>query len=271
MSLGLLACGGSTQPASQPDSGAADATSDVVSASDVVPQADVVDASAEAAPDVAAEASGPMITFAGSVVSSGPNGTYLSGAQVCVAQTTNCSTANSDGAFSLQVPADSQVAITIQRPGYTNILIPIVTTDQNQIGWEIGTLNAAQSTANYAALGATYPDSATAFLAVFAATSNGQAGYAGVTFQFTPFPAQGPGYLNAAGDVDADAGATETSTLGEGIAAFPPSVQEVTITYQPDTLACTPDFGGWPAQGVNEVLVPLLAGFETHVGQGCAP
>ena len=234
-------------------------------------QADVLDASAEATPDSAGEASGPTIVFSGSVVSTGPQGTYLSGAEVCIAQTTNCSTANSQGAFSLQVPANAQVAITIQRPGYTNVLVPIVTTDQNQIGWEIGTQNAAQTTANYAALGATYPDSATAFLAVFAASSTGQAGHAGVTYQFAPASSKGPEYADATGNVDADAGATETSTMGDGIATFTSAVQQVTITYLPDTLACTPDFGGWPAQGVNAVLVPLLAGFETHVGQGCVP
>ena len=38
------------------------------------------------------------------------------------------------------------------------------------------------------------------------------------------------------------------------------------------SLACSvSDFGGWPASEANSLLVPLLGGFETHVGQVCSP
>jgi hypothetical protein len=205
--------------------------------------------------------------MSGSIVSSGPSTIPLSGAQVCVAQTSNCSTTDGQGAFSLDIPANAQLAITIVRAGYTNVLVPIVTTTQDPDGWEIGTFLATETTANYANLGVTYPDSSTAFLAMFATTSNGQGGEAGVSFQLTPAASNGPFYIDATDD--AGAAGTSTSTAGFAIAAYPSSVASTTIVYLPQTLSCSSNFGGWPAQGVNAVLVPLLAGFETHVGQGC--
>jgi hypothetical protein len=105
------------------------------------------DTAAEAAQDSGTEAGGPTVVMSGTIVSTGAQGVYLSGAQICVGQTMNCATTDSGGAFSLHIPANAQVAITIQRPGFTNVLVPIVTTDQDLTGWEIGSQNAAQTTA----------------------------------------------------------------------------------------------------------------------------
>jgi hypothetical protein len=276
----LVACGGAKTTGGT-DSGVADAVAPSDGAT--VTDSSVVDASTDvevqrdapeemppvdAAADGPSEAGAPTITFSGTIVSSGPSTIPLSSGQVCVAQTTNCSTTDSQGAFSLLVPANAQVAITIQRTGYTNVLVPILTNDQDQAGWEIGTLAEAQTSANYAAIGATYPDSSTAFLAAYAEASNGS-GHPGVSFQFAPAPSAGPLYPGAADQLDA--GGTSTSTWGEGFATFPASVTAVTITFPPATLSCTSVFGGWGVPAANAVNVPLLAGFETHVGQACLP
>jgi hypothetical protein len=231
--------------------------------------AEVMEASLDAAADAPPFDSGLTVLFSGLIVASGPSAFALTGAQVCVAQTTNCSTTDSQGAFALHIPANAQVAITIQRSGYTNVLVPIITNTLDQTGWEIGTLAAATTTANYQTAGATYPDPSKSFLAAFASTANGQSGHANVTFQYAPAPTLGPTYTDATGA--ASANATSTSTWGEGIATFPSSVSQVVVTFQPSTLSCASNFGGWPAMGANAVLVPLLPGFETHVGQACAP
>jgi hypothetical protein len=44
-----------------------------------------------------------------------------------------------------------------------------------------------------------------------------------------------------------------------------------TVTFLPNTLSCSPNFDGWNVPAANAVSVPLLAGFETHVGQACLP
>jgi hypothetical protein len=283
LALALIGCGGSTSTAR--DSGIVDATPDEeapdVNRPDSASDATATDASdasyapsSEASLDATGDApsgdAGPTVVFSGLIVSSGTSSFPLPGAKVCVAQTTNCSTTDSQGSFSLQIPANAQVAITIQCTGYTNVLVPIVTNNLDQTGWEIGTLNAAATTSNYQAAGATYPDPSTAFLAAYASTSSGQSGHAGVTFSYVPAPNHGPVYPNATG-ADDDAGATSTSTWGEGMVTFPASASQVVVTFEPTTLTCTSNFGGWPSSGANSVLVPLLGGFETHVGQVCTP
>jgi hypothetical protein len=43
----------------------------------------------------------------------------------------------------------------------------------------------------------------------------------------------------------------------------------VEVVIAPSTLTCTSIFGGWSAPDPNAVRVPVVAGFETHVGFGC--
>jgi hypothetical protein len=262
--MSLVACGGQIGGR---DDGAPDASADAFAHGDSL---DFNGGAFEDRMNEAGEASDPTIVMSGAIVALSSQSSFpLSDAQACVAQTSNCSVTDGQGAFSLNVRADAQVAITIQRAGYTNVLVPIVTTEQDQVGWEIGTELASATTAKYANIGVTYPDISTAFLAAFASTADGQQGEEGATFQLTPSASGGPTYLDAS--YVADPGATSTSTTGLVIASFSSPVTTVTIVYLPNTLPCSPSFGGWPAPGANSVLVPLLAGFETHVGQECDP
>jgi hypothetical protein len=69
--------------------------------------AEVMEASLDAAADAPPFDSGLTVLFSGLIVASGPSAFALTGAQVCVAQTTNCSTTDSQGAFALHIPANA--------------------------------------------------------------------------------------------------------------------------------------------------------------------
>ncbi len=210
------------------------------------------------------------VVFGGSVVRV-PMNVFLSSVQLCIYQHPElpCTETDSEGQFSLNVPANSEVAVTLALAGYAGIVVPIVTSNQDQKGWEIGLPTSASTQGFYgAAPGATYPDPARGFLAVFLNPGNNpQSGLTGAVVSIAPASGEGPIY---AGQTFTVADPTLQATSTSGVARFANvGLGVVEVTIGPNTLSCNPNFGGWSAPDPNAVRVPIVAGFETHVGLGC--
>jgi hypothetical protein len=266
--LALVGCSGSEAP-SQPvtDGGppadafaTTDATSMDSGAEDAAP-----DASADTAPPF----TGATIHIRGEAVET-PSGTPLTGVSVCAYAQPGipCVTTTAAG-FDLPVPASSETGVTFALAGFDSTLVPIVTTTIDQTGWEIGMEAASDLSAFAAALDVSYPDRTTGFLGSFASDQGG-GGLSGVVMSIAPASGKGPVYLAGTGAPDTTA--TSTSTVGAGFfGAITPGV--VTLTFASITtsvvLDCEPDFGGWPSALPNAARIPIVAGFDTHVGLQC--
>lgn len=244
----LLGCGGTSVV---PDAG--DAPTDATDAKVIL------DASQDTQPD------GGTVMFIGTIVRCG-SATPLATAKVCVFKTMSCALTDAGGQVSLAMPAHSETGVTIERAGYTNVLIPLATTDQDET-YTACTRDVNETTSDYAVMGATYPDVATSFLQMVVSPPNMELGKTGVSFVMTPTADKGPTYYDAMGTPNTNLAATTTYSIAA--ATFKSSVMETSITYNPPQLSCSPNFGGWSSMVVNTVRVPLLPGFETHVGQRC--
>jgi hypothetical protein len=179
-------------------------------------------------------------------------------------------TTDSQGAFSIGVPASAEVAVTLSKPGYVGIVVPIITSTQDQKTWEIGLPTAASAQSFYGGfMGATFPDAAHGFVSVYLSPgTNYQKGFAGGVPSISPSSGEGPIYASATNATMSDPALMATSSAGNArFANVAPGVVEVVIA--PSTLTCTAIFGGWSAPDPNAVRVPVVAGFETHVGFGC--
>jgi hypothetical protein len=214
---------------------------------------------------------GPTITFGGTVVHVPGGSTTLSSVEVCVYQHPEipCVMSDTGGHFTTDVPAGMEVAVTLSKPGFTGVVVALVTSDQDQTQWEIGLASTTTDQAFYgAAPGATYPDASHGFLGVFLdSSSNQNQGFAGATVSLTPASGVGPIYAGATFTM-ADPTLQATSTSGAArFAGLTPGTVEIQIA--PGTLSCDPNFGGWSAPDANAVRAPIVAGFETHVGFGC--
>jgi hypothetical protein len=258
------------------DGSLADATQDSATLDDDGASSDssltVEDSGApDASDEDAATYAGPVVHIVGTAVES-PSAAPLTGVTICAyAQPAiPCVTTPSTGAFDVMVPASAETGVTLAVSGRESVLLPLETTTQNQVGWEIGMTATSDVEVIFSALGATYPDSTTGFLGTFASPPGGQIGVAGVTMAVVPQSGKGPIYLTAAGAPDPSATATSTYSAGFFGNLTP---GDVTVTYAPasvsSTLACSLYFGGWVSALPNSVRVPIAAGFDTHVGMAC--
>jgi hypothetical protein len=209
---------------------------------------------------------GAMILLVGTLVTS--SNAVVSGAKVCLAQTTRCSTTDSSGTYQLEVPANANVAVTVDAATYAPLLVPLTTAGQDIVGVELGMAPIATLTAWYSAAGGTYPSSA-AFFNVQALSSSTQIGEAGLSFATTPAATLGPVYLDATGTPTPSL--TATSSAGFSIGAFTTPAADVTVTYAPATLTCAINQGffGWPVAGSTAIRGPLLAGYMTELSVTC--
>ena len=97
------------------------------------------------------------------------------------------------------------------------------------------------------------------------AVQDGGVGTEGITISITPTSGVGPLYDDPSGLPDVNLGATSPWGAAHFANVAP---GEVDVKTDP---ACTPNFGGWRSTKIDSVRVPIVAGFETHVGFYCAP
>lgn len=180
----------------------------------------------------------------------------------------NCTMTDMFGSFSLRLPKYAETGITIQRPGYTNTLIPIATKDRDMgLTQPICVADLSITKRAYSVVGVEHPDNRTGFLVAFVLFAQAHMGTSAVQFQLLPHPATGPIYLDSQGSPDA--GLKATSSRGVAIAAYSAGIEEVTLTYLPMTLSCETLVVGWRSGRANSVRIPMLPGFEVQVGAYC--
>jgi hypothetical protein len=193
----------------------------------------------------------------------------VSGAKVCLAQTTKCATSDASGTFQLNVPMNANIAVTIDAAAYAPILVPLTTAAQDIVGGELGMAPVATLTAWYSEAGGTYPSASASFFNVQSISSSTQMGAAGLTFATTPSATLGPVYFNASGAPTPSL--TSTSAEGFSIGTFTTSATEVTVTFAPSTQGCaiSQGFFGWPVVGSSAIRGPLLPGYMTELSVTC--
>jgi len=268
--LGSLGCGGSSSttppladagPAADSsvpvDAGAADATP-----ADATPS----DATDESAPPF----TGATIHVRGTAVES-PSGTPIEGVTICAYAQPGipCVTTTSTG-FDLLVPASSETGVTLAISGRESVLVPIVTSTEDQNGWEIGMTAAADMSVFMSALGLGFPEPSAGILGADVSVPGEMLGLAGLVDTISPRSGSGPLYLTSTGAPDSTATSTSTYsatffgnlTPGEVVVTFAPGASSGTLT-------CQLNFGGWSSALPNSARIPIAAGFDTHVGFAC--
>jgi hypothetical protein len=209
---------------------------------------------------------GATSTLAGTVVQT--FGGVLSGVTVCVYDqpATPCVLTDSAGHFSILVPSEGQTGITLAGSGSGSVLVPMLFEGSDQTEWVIGMPTLETLQGYYSAGGVTYPDPSNGFLAVFTTAGSTQNGQAGISVATAPASGSGPLY-SAPSATAPDA--TLQATSSAGLARFAQVAPGVVAVSLSPSGACQLDFGGWPQVGSAAVNVPIVAGFETHVGFGC--
>jgi hypothetical protein len=269
--LTLAGCGGSTTAGSSTSTSSSSATSSTGSGIGGAGGAGGAGTSSSSSASAGTGGSqSSTVAIAGTVVPV-PQGT-LPGVSICLLDHPEvpCVTSDGQGKFSIDVPANAEVAITLSKAGFAGVLVPIATSDKDQLQWAIGLQQEPDVKGFYdASPGATYPDANHGFLAVFAHPSaNPQAGLPGMTASITPVSGTGPFYASPNFKLP-DPMLTSTSTSGiVRFADVAPGMLE--ITAGPATLVCTSNFGGWPSPKANTLRAPIAPGFETHVGVECS-
>ena len=210
----------------------------------------------------------PTIQFSGRAVTS-YQGTSIAGMEVCILDVPElpCASTDSQGAFSIAAPANAETGVTMAHATHGDILLPIVTTDQDQDGWVIGVPALPEVVGYYTTAGGAYPDPGKGFLAVFSLDGNSpqEQGLAGIEVAITPPSGLGPLYADAAGDPDGQLQATSTRGLTR-FGSVDLGEIEVVLSGGP---SCSPGLGGWPTATLNAVRVPIADGLETRVAFYC--
>ncbi len=208
----------------------------------------------------------PTIQFSGTAVRS-PQGTPITGVEVCIFDVPElpCASTDSQGSFSTAAPANAETGLTLTHASYADILVPIVTSDQDQDGWIIGVPPLPDVVGYYTSAGGAYPDPGKGFLAAYAMDGNSQAGLPGIEVALVPSSGLGPLYANAGGSYDAQLQATTTGGLAR-FGGVDLGEVEVVLSGGP---SCDSVFGGWPTTTLNAVRVPIADGLETRVAFAC--
>lgn len=189
----------------------------------------------------------------------------LSGASVCIKDSTQCATTDSDGDASLPIPAHGQVAITFVAPGFRSVLVPL-TTAGNKPHLNV-TMNTVESvSARFARVGLTVPDAATGVLTVktWSLEEKGKP-LEGVAVSVVP-PTSEAMYSAPDGALTHDR--KDTSSLGSAtFAGLQPGTVEVVAG--PADVICVPSAWAWPSANPSSLAAPIAAGFTTEVSMQC--
>jgi hypothetical protein len=193
----------------------------------------------------------------------------LPGAKVCIHEHPEiaCATSNDDSAFAFDVPANKELALTVDAPGAAKIVVPI-TTNTKEMTRNIVFDKLESIQEHYRAFGAKYPDEATGFVLVRTEVPGNQdvyQGLEGLEATMLPTSGSGPFYFDANGTPNP----ARKSTSSWSSVVFANTTSGVAeIGLGPAAITCVP-ITGWAAQVVNRVRLPVLAGYETHVRMRC--
>lgn len=193
----------------------------------------------------------------------------LEGAEVCVADTSNCNTSDSEGMVMLDVPANSELELLVTAEGYGPTLTPLTTSEDDVDGQVTPLLTDEVLTVLAGALGTPYPPGGDGLIAVSVLTEPITAqdnGIAGVTL--TPDSSATVYYLDENEIPRTDIGATTEPSGAGGLIEVAPGTWELTLGGTASNCAVV---SGWPGSDSTTVRLPVRAG---HITQGfvtCQP
>ena len=190
------------------------------------------------------------------------------GAEVCVADTTNCATTDAEGSVVLTLPANSEVALTVIAEGFTPTLTAQTTTDVDLTMLQTAVLTDTLAALLAGVLNTPYPLGDTGLIAVSALTvpiTANDNGIAGVTYSLGEEEAY---YLDENGFPTFDLTAT---TEPDGVGGYVElSPGEYEIAWGGTASSCV-IVSGWSGSDDSSIRLPVRAGFFTQAFVSCDP
>ncbi len=194
----------------------------------------------------------------------------LPGVTICQLDTDNCVVSDENGRAALDLPANQEVARTVEKEGYGAFLTHDVT-DETWGGTSTEPMHTDEQLAEYAAqLGIMYPWTGGI---VGLATAPVVAQVAGVTFELLDEPATTPFYFEGPGvysyDLEATPGASAwPAPFGMGgFAELSPGEYQFEFHGVGDN--CRGLSFGWPGDGPNRIRIPIREGYISCGGRRC--
>jgi len=189
----------------------------------------------------------------------------LEGAEVCVRDTDNCETSDSTGFVTLTLPANSEIALTVSKEGYTPTLSPQLTANEDVDEYRTALIDEETSSLLAGVLGTAYPltGGVVAISALTEPLREEDNGIPGITYStegYTPY------YLNEMSFPTFD---LEATTAPDGVGGFvemEAGVYEVTVGG--DALNCDVA-SAWPGRSDDTIRVPAEVGFFTQAFIAC--
>ncbi|MEC8052473.1 MAG: carboxypeptidase regulatory-like domain-containing protein [Myxococcota bacterium] len=208
---------------------------------------------------------GPTITLSGPVNDLG-NGEGLEGVEVCILNTSTCTTTDADGVYSIDgVPAESNISLSVTMPEYLGGVIPVMTGSEAQTVPVVSMGSELLSELQIGILDV--PAVADAGQIAFS-ISNGIFGdrinVPGIQVALEPAAGDGPFYTTSSGLPDTEL--TETSSNGGGVFVNLPA-GTYTLRYLNLPEGCTPMLGWGPVEAPSFEIAP---GRTTYVRIECA-
>lgn len=196
----------------------------------------------------------------------GEDDVTVSGAEVCVEDTSNCGTTDADGQVVLTLPANSEVTLTAIAEGYSSVLSPQITTDVDAT--EIRTALLTESVTELLAgvLGTQYPFEGVGAIALSVLTAPTTANDNGIPGVTCDLATEATYYLDENGFPSFDLAATTRPDGVCGYVELAPGEYEVTLGGTASN--CTP-ISAWPGSSADSIRLPVRAGFFTQAFVVC--
>ncbi|MGB8332367.1 MAG: hypothetical protein WCE62_19745 [Polyangiales bacterium] len=195
--------------------------------------------------------------------------TPFEGAEVCVADTSNCATSDADGIVQLEIPANAELELLVTAEGYTPTLTPQTTSDQDITTQLTPLLSDQTATLLAGVLNTPYPlgDNGLAAISVLTApVTASNNGIAGVTL--TPDPGATVFYLDENEFPTRDLSATTAPSGAGGLIEVAPGTWELDLGGTASNCVIV---AGWPGSTDSSVRLPVRAGFVTQGFVTCDP
>ena len=188
------------------------------------------------------------------------------GAEVCVADTTNCATTDVEGSVVLTLPANSDVALTVIAEGFTPTLTAQTTTDVDLTMLQTAVLTDTLAALLAGVLGTPYPLGGTGLIAISALTvpiTANDNGIAGVTYSLGEEEAY---YLDENGFPTFDLMATTEPDGAGGYIELSPGEYEIAIGGTASNCVAV---SAWLGSDDSSIRLPVRAGFFTQAFVSC--
>jgi len=196
----------------------------------------------------------------------GEDDVIVSGAEVCVADTSNCGTTDANGLVELTLPANSEVTLTVVADGYGPVVSPQLTTDVDSTEIRTALLTESVTALLAGVLGTPYPFEGVGAIAVSVLTAPITAvdnGIPGVTCVLGTEPTY---YLDENGFPSFDLTATTRPDGVCGYVEMAPGEYEISLGGTASN--CAP-VSAWPGSGADSIRLPVRAGSFTQAFVVC--